>query len=179
MLDTLVIICTAATFASHVWSTRAHFVMSEMQPGAKLVVAKVLVGIATLSFITVYYEQPPTAQWLGLGLVCVAFILFWVTVRETRSARLRAVFTKADPASLVRTGPYAFVRHPFYTSYLTFWAGLAISSWSVIGAVFFIGSFCIYWYAAGVEEQKFLASDMADDYREFAANRARFFPPFL
>ena len=179
MLDFFVILSAVAFFASQVWSSASHFVTSDLQLAAKFVIAKVVFGLLALMAIVVVYAQPPVAQLVGILLIWLALLLFWLTVRETRQAQLRAVFTKEMPGSLVQTGPYAYVRHPFYTSYLTYWLGLAFASWSILGAVLFVVTFSIYWRAAGAEEAKFLSTDMAETYREFAATRSRFFPPFL
>ena len=179
LLDLIAILVATATFGSQVWSSRSHFVVSELQFAAKLVIAQVIIGLLVLLSIVALYDQPTVPQSVGIGLICLSLAIFWWAVRATRQAQLRAVFTKEMPQSLVTTGPYAYVRHPFYTSYLTFWLGLAFASWSIIGAALFISTFVIYWRAAGAEEAKFMTTDMAEAYREFAATRSRFFPPFL
>lgn len=150
-----------------------------MQSGAKIVIAIVIIGLITLCSIVARSDQPPMAQYIGAAILAGSLTVFWWAIRETRNAKLRAVFTTKDPHTLVQTGPYAYVRHPFYASYVLFWLGLALGSWSIIGGVFFILLFVIYWRAAADEEKKFLKTDMADAYRAFAEKRARLIPPFL
>ncbi|MEN0000860.1 MAG: isoprenylcysteine carboxylmethyltransferase family protein [Pseudomonadota bacterium] len=179
MLDFVILLLAISVFSSQVWSTAVHFEMSEMQSGAKIVIAMVIIGLITLCSIVARFEQPPLAQYAGAAMLLGSLAVFWWAIRETRSAKLRAVFTTKNPHTLVQTGPYAYVRHPFYSSYVLFWLGLALGSWSIIGGAFFILLFIIYWRAAADEEQKFLTTDMADAYRAFADKRARLVPPFL
>lgn len=176
MLDVLVTVIIVATLGAYVWSAKAHFRSDRLEPGAKLIAAMVFATTTLYAWLTWRVEQNALVQVSGFAIQCLAFAIFWWTIAETRKARLLAAFTDGDPQSLITAGPYGYVRHPFYTSYILFWCGGALATgvwWTVVPAAVMI---VIYWRAAVQEEARFADTDMADAYAEFARGRSRFFP---
>jgi Phospholipid methyltransferase len=94
----------------------------------------------------------------GAALRPRALWLFVWTIRATRSTPPTLAFATDAPAILFCHGPYRYVRHPFYLSYILFWIGTAVSAagpgtWAVplvMGALYFQG--------ASREERKFARS---------------------
>ena len=140
----------------------------------------VFVAIITLLFIylTFHGVQSLAAQLTGLVMVVASFGFFWAAIRESSRAKLLAAFDEKLPSSLLTTGPYSLVRHPFYTSYLLLWAGWAIATWSIWALPPLAAIIIIYWTAASDEERKFAATPMAEEYAAYAARTGRFFPKF-
>jgi protein-S-isoprenylcysteine O-methyltransferase Ste14 len=129
-----------------------------------------------LLFLVWRDDQPIAAKIVGILLQLLSYALFWFAISATRSAALLAAFTPLSPHSLVTSGPYRFVRHPFYSSYLLFWVGLAICAWSVWALVPLVGMFVTYLQAAMDEERKFGQTALATDYSQYMAKTARFIP---
>lgn len=176
VFDIAVTLMLIVTLGAYLWSARGHFRSDRKASGTRLLEVMVFIAAATVAWQTWGATQSPIVQGAGLALQVAAFVLFWLAIRETRRARLLAAFTDDNPASLVTTGPYRFVRHPFYASYILFWFGGAISTgvwWTLIPAVVIS---VIYWRAAIDEEDRFAKTAMAADYAEFKRGRARFFP---
>jgi protein-S-isoprenylcysteine O-methyltransferase Ste14 len=178
-LDTLVTLLAVATIGSYLWSVKFHFESGALEVGAKLISVMVIVGAITFTGLTWTQAQSATPQLLGAAIMCLSFVLFWVTIRETRNAKLLAAFTDKNPGSLVTSGPYRYVRHPFYSSYLLFWFGWAIATANSWSLVLFAIMFVIYWRAAAQEEEKFANTQMAEEYASFKAGRTRFIPFIL
>ncbi|MGI9356734.1 MAG: methyltransferase family protein, partial [Rhizobiaceae bacterium] len=160
----------------HAWSLKWHFDMPQVPSGVRVISTFVILNALFLTFLSFSLEQPAGAQVLGFGLLMFSFVLFWITIRESSKAKLLAAFDEKLPHGLLKSGPYAYVRHPFYTSYLIQWAGWTIAVWNIWAIVPVISMTVIYWVAARDEENKFLRTDMADEYREFVASTGRFFP---
>ena len=78
--------------------------------------------------------------------------------------------------SLVTSGPYRYVRHPFYTSYLIFWTGLALGTWSLWAVPVLIVMLVLYAVAARSEEGKFSRTEMSADYAAYRARTGMFWP---
>jgi protein-S-isoprenylcysteine O-methyltransferase Ste14 len=175
-MDVLVSLFAILTILTWIWSIKAHFKSTEMPAGAKIISFLVILSAVFLLFLLWRGEQPFAAQASGLVLQILAYCLFWAAISATRSAALLAAFTPHQPASLVTSGPYRFVRHPFYTSYLLFWAGLSVSVWSVWALVPLIGIFVTYLKAATDEETKFTQTEMGSEYSLYMAKTARFIP---
>ncbi|MEM8540060.1 MAG: isoprenylcysteine carboxylmethyltransferase family protein [Pseudomonadota bacterium] len=179
ILDILVTLLAVATIGSYLWSVKFHFESGALEAGAKLISIMVITGAIVFTALTWALAQPPTIQFLGCLLQGLSLVLFWVTIRETRNAQLLAAFTDKNPGSLVTSGPYRFVRHPFYSSYLLFWFGWAVATANIWSLVLFAIMCVIYWRAAEQEEDKFKNTSMAEEYASFKAGRKRFIPFIL
>jgi protein-S-isoprenylcysteine O-methyltransferase Ste14 len=176
VLDAIVTILGLVTVATYAWSLRGHFSSPEMPSGAKII--SLAVAATTVAFTwMVWTRQPPLAAVLtGLALGLAAYGLFWWAIAASRAARLRFAFDPEGPRGLVTTGPYRYVRHPFYTSYLMFWSGWAIATgvaWSAVPVAVFA---LIYVLAARREEQLFSASGMAGDYARYKSRTGFLLP---
>jgi protein-S-isoprenylcysteine O-methyltransferase Ste14 len=88
-------------------------------------------------------------------------------------------FAPAVPTALVLDGPYRYVRHPFYASYLLAWlAGCAATAnpWLLLTVVWMFG---FYYVAARGEEESILQSGLADVYREYRNRTGMFLPKVI
>jgi protein-S-isoprenylcysteine O-methyltransferase Ste14 len=176
ILDGIVSVISLVVIGTWTWSIKAHFKSTQMPVGAKLISTLVIASAIFLLFLVWRDDQPLAAKIAGILLQLLSYVLFWFAISATRSAALLAAFTPLVPHSLVTSGPYRFVRHPFYSSYLLFWVGLAICAWSVWALVPLIGMFVTYLRAAMDEERKFSQTALAQDYSQYMAKTARFIP---
>jgi protein-S-isoprenylcysteine O-methyltransferase Ste14 len=179
LLDLLIALAALATILTHAWSIKAHFRSERLPDGARLISGLVILSGVVLSAFTVLLEQPAAAQLAGLALMMAAYGLFWRAIAETRAAALLAAFDEKVPGSLVTTGPYRFVRHPFYVSYMLFWAGWGIACWTLWAIIPLVGMTATYWRAALDEEAKFARTPMAAQYQSYMKTTARFIPGVL
>ena len=162
--------------ACHTWSLKFHFDMPVTPPGVRVISTLVLMSAAFLTWLTFTFSQPAFAQLIGLFLLAASFVLFWITIKESKQAALLAAFDEKNPHGLLQTGPYSYVRHPFYTSYLMQWVGWAIASWTVWAIIPVVFMTVTYWLAARDEEKKFATTAMADEYAAYSGKTGRFFP---
>lgn len=164
------------------WAIRGYF-RPAVAGGARLRFA-VVCGIACTTFT-------PIAFWLwtprssSLAILAVPLYLgstalfVWAAV-SNRAQRLALALTREAPTHLVTHGPYRYLRHPFYTSYLLTWlAGvLAVQHPTMVVPLIAMGT--IYRIAANDEEQRFLDDPrFAADYRRLMASTGRFLPKFV
>ena len=178
-LDLLVTAVSLAIFGQHIWALRGHFVSKTINRGAMGIA--IMANLCALWFLVLTWvvEQPAAAQLLGLGLELVSLALFWWAVKASRAASLRYVFDEGAPGTLVSSGPYALVRHPFYTSYILYWAGWAIAAWSWLGLVPLIIVVIAYTVAARFEENLFARTGMAADYVAYRQRTGLFWPKLI
>ena len=175
-LDALVSATGVLTVGQYVWSLRYHFRSSKMPSGAVLISALVVATMLLLLGLQWWKEQPVTAQVLGFGLQMASSALFWWAIAASRAARLRFAFAEERPDSLVTSGPYRYLRHPFYASYVLFWAGWSLATWSVWALVPLAGLVTVYVVAARDEEKKFAATAMAGDYLAYRRRAGLMWP---
>ena len=124
------------------------------------------------------FEAPAVATVVGLLLELASLALFWAAIRTSRQAKLLFAFDPGLPHGLLDAGPYRYVRHPFYTSYLLFWIGWAIAIWSPWTLPFIIAVIAFYVTAATGEERKFAATGLSADYQRYRQRAGLFWPTF-
>ncbi len=83
---------------------------------------------------------------------------------------------KNAPVHIVTYGPYRWVRHPFYVSFILLLIGGAlIARDSLTLAALPLGLLVLDW-TARKEEKKLLASNLGDEYSAYRARTGRFMP---
>ena len=179
MLD--IIVCTIGWFSigCQTWAVKYHFNVEKVPPGAKLITVMVITSALLLTYLSVQKPQPMPAAWAGTAVMLAGLVLFWRTIKESSKANLLAVFDEDLPHGLLKTGPYRYVRHPFYTAYMLHWCGWALAAWHVWSVVPAVAMVTTYWVAARDEEQKFSRTEMSKEYRNSRANTGQFFPRLM
>jgi protein-S-isoprenylcysteine O-methyltransferase Ste14 len=175
-LDILLTALSVFVIGSHAVVGKGHFKSKEMPAGANLVSAAVLTTLAVFLILLWTGEAPLIAQLVALALEALSLWLFFRTIAASRDGALHFAFDTENPVSLVTSGPYRYVRHPFYTSYLIFWAGLAIGTWSLWAVPVLVLMGVLYTVAARGEDAKFARTQMSDEYATYRARTGMFWP---
>jgi protein-S-isoprenylcysteine O-methyltransferase Ste14 len=115
--------------------------------------------------------------WLGAA-VTVAGILFAVWAREHLGSNWSRSVTIKQDHELIRSGPYAVVRHPIYTGILTGFFGMAIAISQVRGLIVFVLIFVALWMKLRMEEQ-WMRSQFGETYESYAQETAALVPYIL
>lgn len=134
-----------------------------------------LVGVSLITWPRLdlgWFSSPllPDAPWrylLALGLV-LAGLLFTVWARVHLGSNWSATVTQKEGHELIRSGPYAYVRHPIYTGLLVALLGSAIGCGeprALLGLVLVWFSFV---HKLQLEEQ-FMRELFADQYQRYSA----------
>jgi protein-S-isoprenylcysteine O-methyltransferase Ste14 len=114
-------------------------------------------------------------QFLGIGMIFVG-----IAFREWAVFSLGRFFTVAvtvaSDQTLVKHGPYRWLRHPAYSGSILSLVGfpLAIGTWAG-GLAVFIFSLVGYFYRVQIEE-KALLNVFGEEYREYMQRTWRLFP---
>ena len=174
ILVALSVLCWVSFALAVMW----HFA----RPAEPSWLMKTVASLATLFGllqVMAMVSAPATSVMLWLAafvLYGAALTLFSWAVRTTRVHRFALAFTPTSPTMVLSEGPYRWVRHPFYASYLLYWVAgaCATQAWWMIGSVIVMGG--LYWLATVQEEAEFLASGQAEAYRAYIATTGRFFP---
>jgi protein-S-isoprenylcysteine O-methyltransferase Ste14 len=101
---------------------------------------------------------------LGMAAHTASSLLFWAAVHACKSQPLTAIFEPDLPLRIVQAGPYAYVRHPFYSAYTIFWFGGWVASGSLVALLSVAVMLGIYVHGAKEEERKFSRSPLATEY---------------
>jgi protein-S-isoprenylcysteine O-methyltransferase Ste14 len=168
----------------HRWQAHSGEQLSRRDEGIALAIVLRLSGLCLWVAILTYLVNPewmrfssmPMPAWLrwsglGVGVACW-FLMFWTL--SNLGKNLTDTVVLRSHATLVTTGPYRWVRHPFYTT-----VGLLMLAATALTANWLIGLFSLFVLALLVvrttkEEQQLLAG--FEDYRRYMATTGRFFP---
>jgi protein-S-isoprenylcysteine O-methyltransferase Ste14 len=117
---------------------------------------------------------PLPIRWTGIALgVFAGLLLVWTL--HTLGANLTDTVVTRARHTLVVTGPYQWVRHPFYVA-----AGLALLANSLAAANWFILltgglTFALIVHRISIEEAELVAR-FGDQYQDYMARTRRFLP---
>jgi protein-S-isoprenylcysteine O-methyltransferase Ste14 len=176
-VQSLVLIAGIALFVAFALAARFHFVSSGGWPaGAIAVSAGTVAGTALFLWLMLSRE----ASGLGLAIAAVVFavsaLLFFTALSASRVTTFNSVYAPTAPQRVVKTGPYAYVRHPFYTSYLLYWLGCLAAAPHPALLLLLAALGAAYTFAARREESNFLASPLAAEYAAYQNTAGMFWP---
>ena len=119
---------------------------------------------------------PSGLRWAGVAIAGCTGLLVWWTFHNLGKNLTDTVVTRRD-SSLVISGPYRYVRHPFYLSFLLglTGVGLAMANW------FFLVGLVPFGFIVArtrIEEAK-LVERFGVEYEDYMRRVGRFFPRFM
>lgn len=168
-------------FASFTWAIRRFFTRPAAVPSVARLVS-LLGGLTVLAYAAAWLliPRPPARSLapdlLASGLFAAALALFYWALRANLARPLSGIGAPDLPGHLVTAGPYRYVRHPFYLSYLLTWLGSALAAstawlWLPVPV-----AVLLYVLAARHEERKFAASPLAAAYAAYARSTGMLLP---
>ncbi len=136
--------------------------------------------VAAVHIGTTYYclliDSAPLSPWTAV-LACMFYIcgllLFWWGIYTAKN--LNFAFGNFS-GRIVTTGPFRYIRHPFYTSYALIWLTNTLLFNSPLLWITLLYLVFFYLSSAKSEERAILSSASADEYRTYCNETNRFIP---
>lgn len=164
---------------SFAWARRSFFVKPLGTPARRNGLGPVGTVLGALLLILLLFgerAQLGLRSATALALLISSQVLFWGALKAFGPRRPSIAFSPGAPEALVASGPYRYVRHPFYLAYTLFWLGglIAVPYWpTAIG----VAVICTLYYRAAVREEKAIAeSRLAAEYAAYKKTAGMFFP---
>ena len=182
VFEILAVALSAVCFVGFAWAIRGHFQHHEKMPvGMRVVSLLSLAGFGWFLIARTRAIPMHSTHWLYMDaascvLFVVSLVVFWLSIGATRARPLTLAFAADVPTFLQRRGPYKFVRHPFYLSYLLFWLGTALASRSELHWIMPAIMLPLYVEAARREEKKFIGSSLASAYNDYREQTGMLLP---
>lgn len=128
------------------------------------------------SGLTVRFLEDEVAESVGIALVLIAGVLVGWAFRSL--GRFATVAIRISPDhTIVRTGPYRWIRHPMYSANMLLSAGVALLFLSLPLVLPFTAIVVLSVVRARVEEQMFLrTTHLRQEYSVYLARTGRFLP---
>ena len=166
----------AACFLAFSWAVLGHFRSDGPMPfGMRVTGATSLAAMAVFTW-SVCTAQLSQAWPAALILSTASLASFAWAVQATRNAGFAFAFAATKPSVLVVSGPFHYVRHPFYASYLTFWCATCFATTSSVCWVGPVILLACYVVAARREKRLMAHSDLGAEYASYASRTGIFFP---
>lgn len=172
----LVLLGGVAIFAAVALAVTFHF-KSDQQP-AKFTLLSVLSAANIFIFGRELWLHPKHPAYLASAvcLFIVAAALFIASIQASRSAQLKLIFDPRKPSFILRTGPYRYIRHPFYSSYILYWLGCAVATLHPINIAYIVLLVPILVVASRDEEKGFERTALAADYADYRRSAGLLWP---
>jgi protein-S-isoprenylcysteine O-methyltransferase Ste14 len=143
--------------------------------------ASFLAQLISLAFVGLFYRRQEIElnPWLSVvgvvGLLASLVLFEWA--RRTVSGRLFSyIFSSDTPQFICMEGPFAYIRNPFYASYLLAMLSTAVM-WPTLWRFGLVLAMLGYFTGAAMyEEHKFARSAVAAEYADYKLRTGRFVP---
>ena len=125
-----------------------------------------------------YAEPSGWPRLLGFALLIASLTLLEWAAFSIRGKMFSYLGSQDTPHFVFTGGPYAYIRHPFYSCYLHTHIAIALifpTRWTIAVLAF---TFILLRYATEFEENKFARSPHAEAYKAYMARTGRFWPRF-
>lgn len=179
--------CAMSIGVYHRWQARTSQKFDRRQEGTLLAVVLRLAGlciwVATLVYViypqALAWASVPLPNWLRFsGTVPAAAgiaMMYWTLVNLGKN--LTDTVATREGATLVTSGPYRYVRHPFYVTaaLLMLAAALFTANWLIAGCGLVVIAMLV---ARTPREEEKLIERFGESYRAYMARTGRFVPRF-
>jgi protein-S-isoprenylcysteine O-methyltransferase Ste14 len=112
----------------------------------------------------------------GAALMIGALLLYEWARRTIMSRRFHIAWSGDVPEAVCEAGPYRYIRHPLYASYVLAFAAMLAAVPSPWTLAILVGNAGLFVHAARDDERSIAASDLAADYARYKQRAGMFFP---
>jgi protein-S-isoprenylcysteine O-methyltransferase Ste14 len=129
-------------------------------------------------FLGFYQSLVSYLALCGVGLALSSLVLYEWTRRTVTDRNFYTGLGGEVPSAVCDAGPYRFVRHPFYLSYIVAFLGALVAFPSPVTAVVCVVDIALFIYMAVDDERVLLCSGLAADYQAYRQRVGMFLPRF-
>lgn len=118
----------------------------------------------------------PFQFFISFTLSLVSLFIFWWSAITIKNYHFDVIFSENSPEQIVLHGPYRWIRHPFYCSYILCYLGIIILNRNSL--ISFVSFSLIFYYfiEAKKEERKILNGSQREVYLSYQKKSYRFLP---
>jgi protein-S-isoprenylcysteine O-methyltransferase Ste14 len=135
-------------------------------------------GMLCVLVTGLFYGLQVPAALCGCILALCSVMLYQWSRRTVVDRNFYIALSGQVPAAVCDMGPYHFVRHPFYLSYMVAFLGVAVAFPSLIVSGVCLLNVGLFVYMALDDERVLLGSPIAADYGRYKTHVGMFLPRF-
>lgn len=178
-MKNLLILLASATYLSSIWAALFYFKIEDSSGSKAKKLISIIGLIAIFLSLGILVKLPSISLLLdciSAALYLCSLIIFWCSYLASKNYSLNFAFSDTTPEKLIVQGPYKWVRHPFYSSYILSWLGVFVYAPNLISLIIILLMTSIYFVAAAKEEKNILISRLGYIYQEYQYKTGRFLP---
>lgn len=122
---------------------------------------------------------PPPVLAIGIAGLLLSLVLFHWAAFSIRGRVFSYAGNDDVPRFVHTAGPYAYIRNPFYASYLLTEISMIVMAPSIWGMAAVAAAAAYFSWLARFEEAKFARSPVAEEYRRYTLRTGRLLPKGL
>ena len=124
-----------------------------------------------------YRAELGTANGVAAAAILLASLLLYEWARRTiRERRFHIAWSGEVPDTVCDAGPYRFVRHPIYLSYILAFLALTVAFPTLVTGAILLFNCALYAHAARSDERDLAASALKEPYAAYKARTGMFCP---
>ncbi len=176
MITAILILSYTLAVSSLVWARFTFFeVRSRQTKLSALAYDPIVVAhiSATYYYLVKMGAATEVSAIIGSAIYILALLLFWWAINTAKS--LNFAFGNFN-GQIITSGPFRFVRHPFYVSYFFIWLTSTLLFNSVILWITLLYLVAFYVSSAKSEEKAILSSRQACEYQAYCQQVNMFLP---
>lgn len=173
-----VMVLAAMCYGSFVWAI-LRFFRRDQKMAVRMKAISVTGAFGMMAHLTgmaTEHNFNPVLTSSAILSFLLALAVFWWALSQTSAGRLPIAFSSSQPDQLIAGGPYRWVRHPIYLSYLLAWIGGSFAigqlwAWSV--------PVVMGWqYLSAIlnEERQLMSGPLAEQYGQYRASAGMLIP---
>jgi protein-S-isoprenylcysteine O-methyltransferase Ste14 len=144
--------------------------------GAMLGELSFVSGMLCVLFMGLFHGLLLPPALCGAVLALCSVMLYEWSRRTVVDRHFYIALSGEVPAAICEVGPYRYVRHPFYESYMLAFLAVAVGFPSLIVSGVCLLNFGLFVYMAFDDERVLMASAMATDYERYKMRVGMFLP---
>lgn len=115
---------------------------------------------------------------LGLSFQVLSLSVFTYLVLKIGKNKFLVAGSNEEPLNFYELGPYKYIRHPFYFSYIANYIGIYLATQSIFYLALILIIFYLYTLMATDEENLFLISRFKNEYAIYKSKTNQIIPFF-
>lgn len=135
-------------------------------------------GTGTLGtvFLGFRADVPPANAMASAALMLCSLALYTWARRTVKERQFHIAWSGDVPDAVCEQGPYRYIRHPAYASYMVAFAAVlaALPKWPALAI--FLFNVALFVHAAHDDERSLAASELAADYARYKRRTGMFLP---
>jgi protein-S-isoprenylcysteine O-methyltransferase Ste14 len=173
------IVVTAALalqFVHYYGAGARTFVRSRLDDGGEEAAALFAVAGAGVFILAWIYRIALLNGVIALGLTGASLCLYKWARLTIRGRRFAVIFGDNVPDAVCDSGPYAYIRHPFYASYVIGFTAALVAFPNVFVALGWLIATWFFVHGARHDEKAIRNSPLASAYADYRRRTGMFFP---